>query len=89
MGTLLDRKLAVVTGASTGIGFALANQCVEHDFDLVICSHDDQGIQEAAKHLSATGSRWCRSPPISRPTQVWRCSTARSWGSVAPSTRCC
>lgn len=56
MGTLLDRKLAVVTGASTGIGFALANQCVEHDFDLVICSHDDQGIQEAAKHLSATGA---------------------------------
>ena len=56
MGTVSNRKLAVVTGASSGIGFELARECVEHDFDLIICADDPQGIEEAAKHLSATGA---------------------------------
>jgi short-subunit dehydrogenase len=50
-----DRQFAVVTGASAGIGFELARQCVEHDFDLVICA-EDQGIREAARHLAAAGA---------------------------------
>ncbi len=55
METVLDRQLAVVTGASAGIGLELARQCVEHDFDLVICA-EDQGIHEAASHLAAAGA---------------------------------
>jgi len=32
------RPLAVVTGASTGIGYELAKCCAENGFDLVRCS---------------------------------------------------
>jgi uncharacterized protein len=55
MGTATNRKFAVVTGASSGIGFELAKQCIEHNFDLLICSEDD-GIHAAARHLGATGA---------------------------------
>jgi uncharacterized protein len=55
MATVSTRKLAVVTGASTGIGLELARECVEHDFDLVICA-EDHGIHNAAEHLSKSGA---------------------------------
>ena len=48
--------LAVVTGASSGIGLALARVFAEHGFDLVICAEDD-GITGAAAELRATGAR--------------------------------
>lgn len=54
MGTATNRMFAVVTGASSGIGFELAKQCIQHDFDLLICS-EDEGIHAAARHLGATG----------------------------------
>jgi short-subunit dehydrogenase len=31
-----QRKLAVVTGASTGIGLELARECAKDNFDLII-----------------------------------------------------
>jgi short-subunit dehydrogenase len=55
MGSVSTRKLAVVTGASAGIGLELARECVEHDFDLVICA-EDHGIHTAAEHLSKAGA---------------------------------
>jgi short-subunit dehydrogenase len=55
MGTLSNRQLAVITGASSGIGFELARECIEHDFDVIICA-EDEGIHQAAQHLSATGA---------------------------------
>ncbi|WGF91031.1 SDR family NAD(P)-dependent oxidoreductase [Marinivivus vitaminiproducens] len=48
--------IAVVTGASTGIGFELACQAAEHGFDLVVVSNDGQ-IEEAAGQLERTGAR--------------------------------
>ncbi|MET8360898.1 SDR family NAD(P)-dependent oxidoreductase [Micromonospora sp. NPDC005171] len=38
-----DRPLALVTGASSGIGYELAAQFVEHGFDLVIAAEDAAG----------------------------------------------
>ena len=35
-----SKKLAVVTGASTGIGLELARQCAQHGFNLIIASND-------------------------------------------------
>src|SRR5688572_23792603 len=55
MGTLTNRQLAVITGASSVIGFERARECIEHDFDVIICA-EDEGITAAARHLSATGA---------------------------------
>lgn len=49
-----ETPLALVTGASTGIGRALAQEFAEHGFDLVIVA-DEARIQEAALELGATG----------------------------------
>lgn len=51
----LSKPLAVVTGASTGIGFELARQFVQHGFDLVIAAEEPQ-IAKAAQTLSALGA---------------------------------
>jgi short-subunit dehydrogenase len=36
------RPFAIVTGASTGIGLELAQQCAAHGFDLLICADEEQ-----------------------------------------------
>lgn len=48
------RPLAVVTGASSGIGYALAHCCGQHGFDLLIAADEPQ-IHEAGRALSSTG----------------------------------
>lgn len=47
--------LALITGASSGIGYALAVQFARHGYDLVIAAEDD-GIQAAADRLSRVGT---------------------------------
>ena len=47
MGQAIQKKLAVVTGASTGIGYELAIQCAKHGFDLVVAA-DEAEIFKAA-----------------------------------------
>ena len=54
MATVSKRKLAVVTGASSGIGYELARECVDHGFDVLMCA-EDQRIHEAAGDLRARG----------------------------------
>ena len=49
------RPLAVVTGASSGIGLELARQFAEHDFDLVINAEDTR-LEGAAEQLRASGA---------------------------------
>src|SRR5436309_3873299 len=46
-----ERPLAVVTGASSGIGFELARQFAEHGYDLIIAAEDD-AINTAAQQLT-------------------------------------
>ncbi len=50
MGTGSDRKLAVITGASSGIGLELARQCAANGFDLLICA-DDAEIHRVANSI--------------------------------------
>jgi uncharacterized protein len=54
-GTGSARPLAVVTGASSGIGLELAKQFAEHDFDLVVAA-EDAGIETAADVLRSFGA---------------------------------
>jgi short-subunit dehydrogenase len=49
-----SRPLAMVTGASAGIGYHLARICAENGFDLVIAS-DQPKIHEAAEYFRAFG----------------------------------
>jgi uncharacterized protein len=49
-----DRKLAVVTGASTGIGLELARICAENAYDLIVAA-DEPEIEDAAEDLRRTG----------------------------------
>jgi uncharacterized protein len=49
------RPLAVVTGASTGIGYELAKCCAENGFDLVVAA-DEPAIEEAAASFRALGA---------------------------------
>lgn len=49
------RGLAVVTGASTGIGYELARCCGENGFDLIVAADEDE-IEAAAGRLRETGA---------------------------------
>lgn len=49
-----SRPFAVVTGASSGIGYELAKQFAQNGFDLLIASAGD-GIQKAARELETFG----------------------------------
>lgn len=54
MANTTGRPLAIVTGASTGIGYELAKLCAENDYDLVIGA-DEPEIHGAADAFRALG----------------------------------
>jgi short-subunit dehydrogenase len=49
-----SRSLAVVTGASSGIGYELAKLCAQHGYDLVIAA--DEPLEQAADAFHALGA---------------------------------
>jgi short-subunit dehydrogenase len=51
----VPRQLAVITGASTGIGLELARLCAQQKFDLIIAA-DEPLIANAARELSLLGA---------------------------------
>jgi len=54
--TTVGRPLAVVTGASSGIGYELARQFARNGFDLLVAA-EDAGLEPAAKELEGLGAR--------------------------------
>src|SRR6187431_1072496 len=50
-----SRPFAIVTGASTGIGYELAKCCAENGFDLLIAA-DQSAIHQAAQELRRMGA---------------------------------
>ncbi|MGA5036673.1 SDR family NAD(P)-dependent oxidoreductase [Streptomyces capoamus] len=50
-----DRPLALVTGASSGIGYELAREFAEHGYDLLVNAEDDR-LHQAARHLRENGA---------------------------------
>jgi short-subunit dehydrogenase len=74
--------LAVVTGASSGIGYELARQFAQHGYDLVIAA-EDAGIEEAAASLRRDGSAAVRpiQVDLAREDEVERfCAAIREVG---------
>jgi short-subunit dehydrogenase len=55
MANAATKPLAVVTGASTGIGYELAKLCARNGFDLVIAANEP-AIEKAAQDLRALGT---------------------------------
>lgn len=51
----VTRPLAIVTGASSGIGYNLAKCCAENGFDLIVAA--DQPLDEAAMDFRALGAQ--------------------------------
>jgi short-subunit dehydrogenase len=49
------RPLAIVTGASSGIGYELAKCCARNGYDLLIAA-DESEIQQAAESIRALGT---------------------------------
>jgi short-subunit dehydrogenase len=52
----MTKGLAVVTGASSGIGLELARCCAEDGYELLICSDTDE-IEQAARDLRGAGAQ--------------------------------
>jgi len=50
------KPLALVTGASSGIGLELAKQFAQHGFDLIV-NAEDAGLEKAAMLIRAEGAR--------------------------------
>ena len=48
-----NKKLALVTGASSGIGFELAREFAKNNYNLIICAEDANGLTTAANNLRA------------------------------------
>ena len=55
MGSIAQRPLAVVTGASSGIGYELAKLFAQNDFDLVVAAEDER-ITAVANELTGLGA---------------------------------
>lgn len=55
-------KVAVVTGAASGIGLALAERWARSGLNVVLADVDEPGLAVAAARIEAAGSRprWCR-----------------------------
>jgi len=56
-GKSLENRVALVTGASRGIGFAIAQSLSEMGAKVAICSRDAGRLEEAAALLGRAGSR--------------------------------
>ena len=52
---MASRPLAVVTGASTGIGYELAKCCAKDGYDLIVCA-DEAAIEDAAGKFRQLGT---------------------------------
>jgi short-subunit dehydrogenase len=50
-----NRQFAIITGASTGIGFELAKLCAQNGYDLLVAA-DDPAIHQAAESFRALGA---------------------------------
>src|SRR5689334_9029015 len=51
-----NKPFAVITGASSGIGYELAAQFAQHGFDILIVS-SGEGISDAAERLKGFGGQ--------------------------------
>jgi NAD(P)-dependent dehydrogenase (short-subunit alcohol dehydrogenase family) len=59
---MAERRVAVITGASAGVGRATARAFAEHGFDVALLARGSKGLEAAAKEVSALGVRALPTP---------------------------
>ena len=64
-----SRPFAIVTGASTGIGFELAKRCAKEGYDLLIAA-DEPGIEKWRVRSVGEGRKSRPSRPTLQPRKV-------------------
>src|SRR6266568_5159105 len=52
----LSGNVVLITGASRGLGLALAEECVENGCRLAICGRDEESLRRAERELRAMGA---------------------------------
>jgi len=50
-------KVAVVTGAASGIGRALAERCAKEEMKVVLADIEEQALMQASRDLAAQGAQ--------------------------------
>ena len=83
---MTDRSLALVTGASSGIGFELARQFADHGFDLIVAAEDAGIARGRASCATAAGVRR-RSRRTWQPGRVERAVRGSATATGRPWTR--
>ena len=82
----LDGKVAIVTGASSGLGVAFAVGLAEAGADVVICARRAERLEETRERVEGLGRRCLAVPAdVSSPEDCTRWSSRR-WGASAAST---
>jgi short-subunit dehydrogenase len=79
------RKKIVVTGASRGIGKAIALYFGTHGFDVAICARDEQKLETVAAELRATGAHVISNTcDVTNQEQIVAFATEvqKQWGSI-------
>jgi short-subunit dehydrogenase len=54
---MTEKSVAVVTGASRGLGFLLAAELADRGHDLVVCARSEEGLARAATDLQRRGAQ--------------------------------
>ena len=54
--TNLDSKIAIVTGGTKGIGYAIAEALLKKGASVYICGRQEQDLKSAIERLSVNGS---------------------------------
>lgn len=68
---LLKDKVALITGASRGIGRAIALRFAEEGCQLALCSRSQQSLEKVATEIGVKGARCiCLETDVAKPLQV-------------------
>jgi 3-oxoacyl-[acyl-carrier protein] reductase len=81
----LDKKVAIITGGSTGIGRSIALTFAREGSDIVVCSRNLGTLEEVASEIKALGKRAMAIPvDVSVKTQVQKMvrQTVKEFGQI-------
>jgi 3-oxoacyl-[acyl-carrier protein] reductase len=72
----LDGRVALVTGGSKGIGFAIAERLLKEGATVTVCGRDEAQLEQARSELSEHGSVAAVAADVRRPKDVERLAAA-------------